>query len=244
MRGFVITVAAIVVGLWVYAQCGDNVKVEATPEDKVVICHFDRNNTGPNAGSHTIEVAASAADGHLTLHTAANGYLGSDFLGGCPTPTNTPTVQATFTPVPTDTSIPTQTSTATASPTATVATSTSTAVPTETETPSATATPTDTVTPEDTATNTPIATETPEDSTRRRAPTETPTASATATVSVPVVPTGDTDTPVTSLPSAGDGGTPESGLVNGIGFVLAWAMVFFLIGCAVWCVDKFLSGDK
>ena len=85
----------------------------------MTICHYARNDVGPNAGPHTIEVAAAAVPAHLCLHTAGNGYVGNDSLGACPTPTptNTATPTATFTDTPRETATPRVTATPSPVPT-------------------------------------------------------------------------------------------------------------------------------
>jgi hypothetical protein len=141
-----------------------------------------------------------------------------------PTPTETPTSTPTETPTNTPTETPTDTPTSTPTSTPT-ATATDTATPTPTHTPTATATPTSTVTASPTATATPtstasaVASPTPSG---QAATTAWGTPSATAALvragaTVESSPQGDpggavrgqssSQGGVTSLPSAGDGGT-------------------------------------
>ena len=206
-----------------------NRPAEATggPDFKVTICHYDRNDTGPNAGPHTIEVAPSAVFSHLFNHTKNKGYIGDDSLGACPEPTATPTPTATDTPEPTATDTPTETPTAT--PTAT---------PTETSTPE----PTNTPTCEElencaTATFTPTATPTDDccDERPTRTPTNTPvppTATPTAEPTGEVPPDAPTVAPpVAFLPDTGDGSSVTTEEAQGfagivLGAVLATAFIF------------------
>lgn len=131
--------------------------------DLVTVCHYDRNEGGPNAGPHTIKVAPEAVEQHLANHTRTNGHMGDDSLGVCPTPTNTatptstaratdtPTATATDTPTPRATDTPTPTNTATPIG-ALVPPVSETPVPTET----ATSRPTDRATPTPTLAETPV----------------------------------------------------------------------------------------
>ena len=52
-------------------------------DDFVVICHYDRNQQGPNAGPHTITVNANALDHHLLNHVKDEGFVGDDHVGAC-----------------------------------------------------------------------------------------------------------------------------------------------------------------
>jgi hypothetical protein len=53
------------------------------PTTKVVICHYDRNLRGPNAGPHTITISVNALEHHLENHVKASGFVGDDSLGAC-----------------------------------------------------------------------------------------------------------------------------------------------------------------
>ena len=119
----------------------------------VTLCHYDRNDQGPNAGPHTIQVDAHAVDHHLTNHTRTNDYMGDDHLGECEddsTPTSTPSSTPTETPTSTETATPTNTPT-----------SSPTSVPTSSATSTVTNTPTDTIVPTSTPTTLPTTTATP-----------------------------------------------------------------------------------
>jgi hypothetical protein len=72
----------------------------------VVICHYDRNDQGPNAGPHTITINANALAQHLANHVKAEGFVGDDHVGACTEPTSQPTA------------VPTATAEATVQPTA------------------------------------------------------------------------------------------------------------------------------
>lgn len=184
-------------------QSGDN-----RNDDNVVICHYDRNDSGPNAGPHTITVDAHSVAHHLANHTKTNGYVGDDSLGACPVPTATNTPTATATVVP-----PTATATATDTP----------VDPTET----ATATATDTPVP-------PTATDTPFVPVRSSTPTNTPvppTATATAaptgaiSTAASVTPTAP-QVAVRAFPSTGDGSSQSSNDLNWpTAFVIAVSLI-------------------
>lgn len=205
---------------------------DADATSKVTLCHYDRNDSGPNAGPHTIEVAAAAVDGHLRNHILTNGYVGNDSLGECPVVV-TPTPTSTNTP----TSTPTNTVTATATPTETF---TPTATVTETETPSATPTPTATTPNEQEVTPTP----TPTDVARRK-PTSTPSPTATATATptntavasltsiTPQLPDNGTIPPALVLPNTGDGSSRKNSRADDFAFGFAMGLVLSaLLGCA------------
>jgi hypothetical protein len=53
---------------------------QALDSVKVKVCHYDRNDQGPNAGPHVIEVNENAVDSHLENHTKTNDYVGNDFV--------------------------------------------------------------------------------------------------------------------------------------------------------------------
>lgn len=164
MKKFVFPVAFAAVGIsglfvtGTFAAQGSGKSAAHRNDNFVVICHYDRNTQGPNAGPHTITVNANALDQHLANHVKAAGFIGDDHVGAC----TEGTVVSTATPTDTPTATPTPTDTPTATPT-----DTPTATPTPTDTPTNTPTPTDTPTDTPTPTNT---------------PTETPTATAAATL--------------------------------------------------------------
>lgn len=189
-----LAVSAYLVGP-AWGQAGSGQSADNRNNDFVVICHYDRNLDGPNAGPHTITIARNALDHHLQNHVKKEGFVGDDSLGPCPgditpeatptpgepTPTDTP---GTGEPTPTDTpgtGEPTPTDTpGTGEPTPT--NTPGTGEPTPTDTP-ATGEPTPTDTPgtgEPTPTDTPGAgqptpTDTPTVESTEEPPTETPT---------------------------------------------------------------------
>lgn len=183
----VVGVVLLLVGL----AGGSGSAVQARPADKVFICHFDRNQQGPNAGPHVIEINENAVDHHLANHVKKAGFIGDDFviedgdLALCTAATATATVET---------------------PTATVETPTATV-----ETPTATVeTPTATV-------ETPTATvETPTPTEEAAAAVETPTATEEAAVLAETpVPTATEEAAVLAaqeLPATGSGGASDSGL--------------------------------
>jgi hypothetical protein len=65
------------------ASQGSGKSAENRNDDSVVICHYDRNLKGPNAGPHTITINANALDHHLENHVKAEGFIGDDHLGPC-----------------------------------------------------------------------------------------------------------------------------------------------------------------
>ena len=78
----------------------------------VILCHYDRNEQGPNAGPHTIRVDGNAVDHHLDNHTRTNGYMGDDHLGECSgsatiTPSSTIGIPVAATPNSTPPATPT-----------------------------------------------------------------------------------------------------------------------------------------
>ena len=105
-------IAAAALGAGVaLAQQGSGDSAETRNDNFVVICHYDRNLSGPNAGPHTITINVSALAQHLANHVKAEGFVGDDHIGPCTEPTapatNTP-VPPTNTPVPpTQTPVPT-----------------------------------------------------------------------------------------------------------------------------------------
>ena len=179
MRRFILVSAAIAaIGISAFlasdafAAQGSGKSATHRNDNFVVICHYDRNQQGPNAGPHTITINANALDHHLANHVKAAGFVGDDHVGECiePTATAAPTLVPTSTATPT--SVP-----ATGTPTSVPATATPTPQPAATDTP----------TPQPAATDTPTPTDTP-----IVAPaTDTPTPEPTAT---------DTPTPEPTLP--------------------------------------------
>ena len=63
-----------------------------------MICHYDRNQQGPNAGPHTITINRNALDHHLENHVKDEGFVGDDSLGPCGGVTPAPTFQPTSVP--------------------------------------------------------------------------------------------------------------------------------------------------
>ena len=169
-----------------FGDAGSGNSAEHRNDDFVVICHYDRNQQGPNAGPHTITINRHALDHHLLNHVKKEGFVGDDSLGACagdvtptstpgtgePTPTNTP---GTGEPTPTDTpgtGEPTPTNTPDTEPTPT--NTPGTGEPTPTDTPD-TGEPTPTNTP---GTGEPTPTDTPD--TGEPTPTNTPAIEPTA----------------------------------------------------------------
>jgi hypothetical protein len=107
-----ILISAVVVAVttsayWVsvaFGAAGSGNSAAHRNDDFVVICHYDRNQQGPNAGPHTITVNRNALDHHLENHVKKDGFVGDDSLGPCPgditpQPTFRPTtVPPTFAP--------------------------------------------------------------------------------------------------------------------------------------------------
>ena len=124
-------IAAAALGAGVaLADQGSGNSAGSRNDDFVVICHYDRNLSGPNAGPHTITIDVHALAQHLANHVKAEGFVGDDHVGACTEPTapatSTP-VPPTNTPVPpTNTSVP---------PTNTPVPPTNTPVPTTTRPP-------------------------------------------------------------------------------------------------------------
>ena len=116
----VIGIAAAALGVGsALADQGSGQSAGNRNDNFVVICHYDRNQQGPNAGPHTITIDIHALDHHLENHVKAEGFVGDDHVGACtePTPPATNTaVPATNTPAATNT--PTSTPTAGATRTA------------------------------------------------------------------------------------------------------------------------------
>ena len=91
------------VGSQAFADQGSGQSAGTRADEFVVICHYDRNQQGPNAGPHTITVHVTSLDQHLVNHVKAEGFVGDDHVGACPesTPAQTGTVPVTRTAVPT-----------------------------------------------------------------------------------------------------------------------------------------------
>ena len=100
-----IGVSALFVGDAFAAQ-GSGKSAENRNDDFVVICHYDRNQQGPNAGPHTITVNANALDHHLANHVKKDGFVGDDHEGACTDATAEPTSQPTSEPTSEPTSAP------------------------------------------------------------------------------------------------------------------------------------------
>jgi hypothetical protein len=103
-------IAAIgISGLFVgdaFAAQGSGKSAEHRNDSFVVICHYDRNQQGPNAGPHTITVNANALDHHLANHVKKDGFIGDDHEGACTDATAEPTSQPTSEPTSVPTSAP------------------------------------------------------------------------------------------------------------------------------------------
>ena len=134
-----IAIAALGAGA-ALADQGSGASATSRNDDFVVICHYDRNLSGPNAGPHTITIDVHALAHHLANHVKKDGFVGDDHIGACTEPTNTPVpptntpVPPTNTPVPpTDTPVPpTNTPVPTNTPATVVSTRTSAATTTAT----------------------------------------------------------------------------------------------------------------
>jgi len=94
-----IGISALIAGEAFAAQ-GSGQSADSRADDFVVICHYDRNQQGPNAGPHTITVNANALDHHLLNHVKDEGFVGDDHVGACEgsTPEPTGTVEPTSVP--------------------------------------------------------------------------------------------------------------------------------------------------
>lgn len=75
-------VAAVSAGV-ALADQGSGQSWDARNDDYVVICHYDRNQRGRNAGPHTITIHSSALDHHLANHVKSQGFDGDDYIGKC-----------------------------------------------------------------------------------------------------------------------------------------------------------------
>jgi hypothetical protein len=80
-----------------FAAQGSGKSAEHRSDNFVVLCHYDRNLNGPNAGPHTITINENALDKHLDNHVKAEGWIGDDHLGACD-PDTEPTVEPTIEP--------------------------------------------------------------------------------------------------------------------------------------------------
>lgn len=89
-----------------FAAQGSGKSAENRNDNYVVICHYDRNQQGPNAGPHTITVNANALDRHLANHVKKDGFVGDDHVGACTDATAEPTSQPTAGPTSVPTSAP------------------------------------------------------------------------------------------------------------------------------------------
>jgi hypothetical protein len=107
-----IILSASVVGLGVsallageaFAAAGSGQSADNRNDDFVVICHYDRNQQGPNAGPHTITINVHALDRHLLNHVKKDGFVGDDHERACDedtTPEPSRTAEATQTVEPT-----------------------------------------------------------------------------------------------------------------------------------------------
>ena len=86
------------------ADAGSGQSATNRNDESAVICHYDRNQQGPNAGPHTITINANALDQHLANHVKKEGFVGDDSVGPCPgatpgvtatAPARTPPAQGT-----------------------------------------------------------------------------------------------------------------------------------------------------
>jgi hypothetical protein len=66
-----------------FAAAGSGKSAEHRNDDFVVLCHYDRNQKGPNAGPHTITINRNAMDKHLENHVKKEGFVGDDHEGAC-----------------------------------------------------------------------------------------------------------------------------------------------------------------
>lgn len=78
----ILAVATLTAGAANAAQ-GSGKSADNRNDDFVVVCHYDRNLKGPNAGPHTITINANALDKHLENHVKAEGFIGDDHVGAC-----------------------------------------------------------------------------------------------------------------------------------------------------------------
>ena len=80
---FVLAFSALAVGQ-AFGAAGSGQSADTRNNDFVVICHYDRNQQGPNAGPHTITINRNTLDHHLENHVKDEGFVGEDSLGPCP----------------------------------------------------------------------------------------------------------------------------------------------------------------
>jgi hypothetical protein len=80
------------------ADQGSGQSAETRNDEFVVVCHYDRNEQGPNAGPHTITINGNALDHHIENHVKDEGFVGDDSLGACGEPTAEPTADPTVEP--------------------------------------------------------------------------------------------------------------------------------------------------
>jgi hypothetical protein len=92
-----IGLSALVAGQ-AFASQGSGQSADNRNDDFVVICHYDRNQQGPNAGPHTITININALDHHLENHVKDEGFVGDDHIGPCDGPTVEPTAEPTSQP--------------------------------------------------------------------------------------------------------------------------------------------------
>jgi hypothetical protein len=177
-----------------------NVQAEGT--DRMTICHYDRNQQGPNAGPHEITISENAVQQHLDNHVKKEGFEGDDSIGKCPEekkteePTVTATAEDTATPTEEPTSTPTEEPTATPTEEAGL-------VPTEEPTTAPTEEPTIEITIEAVAPAVEEPTALPP-----AAPVEIEEPAAAVSEVAPAVATSQ---PVQALPATGSGGLGASG---------------------------------
>lgn len=80
-----------VIATQAFADAGSGQSATTRNDEFVVICHYDRNQQGPNAGPHTITINVNALDHHLLNHVKKEGFAGDDSIGPCPGTTAQPT---------------------------------------------------------------------------------------------------------------------------------------------------------
>lgn len=80
-----------------FGAAGSGQSAEHRNDNFVVICHYDRNQQGPNAGPHTITINENALDHHLDNHVKKDGFVGDDSVGPCNGATPGPTFGPTST---------------------------------------------------------------------------------------------------------------------------------------------------
>jgi hypothetical protein len=80
---FVLAFSALAVSQ-AFGAAGSGQSADTRNDEFVVICHYDRNQQGPNAGPHTITINVNALDHHLENHVKAEGFEGDDSVGPCP----------------------------------------------------------------------------------------------------------------------------------------------------------------